>query len=402
MKCYIIDTLIGIFAIDENGNPVSFLNFNNNDDKIIEFFIASERNIIIPEYQNFILELKDSGFDTFLFDCDNLKGVSEELNINCVLDKHSLEFKNFRLNLLNNLKKFGINISIEDLRDKYKKISQALVINRLRDVGTKGDIIIIQVSETLDIIKKSISLLAGRLREWYGIYFPELTDKIVENIIVLARLVSVIGTKENYTVENLKKNFDFKDSLIKKLVLKASESIGANIDIIMIQKFADQILSLDKYREELEEYLSRLMEQTAPNINALIGPLVGAKLIAKAGSLRRLAFMPASRIQLLGAEKALYRFLKTGEKRPKHGLIFQWNWIRSSKPWIRGKISRMVAGKIGLCAKIDYFSGQFIGDTFAKEINEKIKELEKKFPEPTKQKKISKLKTKTSKKRKRK
>ncbi|MHA1755418.1 MAG: hypothetical protein ACTSVV_01515, partial [Promethearchaeota archaeon] len=309
MKCYIIDTLIGIFAIDENGNPVSFLNFNNNDDKIIEFFIASERNIIIPEYQNFILELKDSGFDTFLFDCDNLKGVSEELNINCVLDKHSLEFKNFRLNLLNNLKKFGINISIEDLRDKYKKISQALVINRLRDVGTKGDIIIIQVSETLDIIKKSISLLAGRLREWYGIYFPELTDKIVENIIVLARLVSVIGTKENYTVENLKKNFDFKDSLIKKLVLKASESIGANIDIIMIQKFADQILSLDKYREELEEYLSRLMEQTAPNINALIGPLVGAKLIAKAGSLRRLAFMPASRIQLLGAEKALYRFL---------------------------------------------------------------------------------------------
>lgn len=94
--------------------------------------------------------------------------------------------------------------------------------------------------------------------------------------------------------------------------------------------------------------------------------------------------MPASRIQLLGAEKALYRFLKTGEKRPKHGLLFQWNQIRSAKPYHRGKIARVVAGKIGLSAKVDFFSGDFIGDVFSKEIEGKIKEIEEKYPNPPK------------------
>jgi nucleolar protein 56 len=158
--------------------------------------------------------------------------------------------------------------------------------------------------------------------------------------------------------------------------------MGANVDLSIIQNYADQIISLDAYRQELEEYLDSVMEKAAPNINALIGSLIGAKLLAKAGSLQKLAYMPASRIQLLGAEKALYRFLKTGEKRPKHGLIFQWNQIRSAKPWIRGKIARVVAGKIGLSAKVDFFSGEFIGDALLKEIEDKIKEIEKKYPNP--------------------
>ena len=96
--------------------------------------------------------------------------------------------------------------------------------------------------------------------------------------------------------------------------------------------------------------------------------------------------MPASRIQLLGAEKALYRFLKTGEKRPKHGLIFQWRQIRGSKPWLRGKISRVIAGKIGLASKVDYFGGEFMGDILLKDIEEKIKEIELKYPNPPKKK----------------
>jgi len=126
------------------------------------------------------------------------------------------------------------------------------------------------------------------------------------------------------------------------------------------------------------------MEKTAPNVTTLVGSLIGAKLISKAGSLQKLAYMPASRIQMLGAEKALYRFLKTGEKRPKHGLIFQWNQIRSAKPYLRGKIARVVAGKVGLSAKVDYFSGEFIGEKLSIDISKKIKELEKKYPNPPK------------------
>ena len=169
--------------------------------------------------------------------------------------------------------------------------------------------------------------------------------------------------------------------------------MGADINLNIIKNYANQILSLDEFRQELENYLDSLMEQVAPNLNVLVGSLVGAKLIAKAGSLKDLAYMPASRIQLLGAEKALYRFLKTGEKRPKHGLIFQWNLIRGSKAYHRGKISRVISGKIGIATKVDFFKGEFIGDTLARDVEEKIKEIEKKYPKPPIKKSEHKIKS---------
>ncbi|GAH01468.1 unnamed protein product, partial [marine sediment metagenome] len=162
------------------------------------------------------------------------------------------------------------------------------------------------------------------MREWYGLHFPELTDKLVEDNVLIAKLISVLGKRDNFTYEKINQEFGFKEARIKVLQNLASQSMGADIDLRIIKKYANEILSLDDFRQELEVHLDTLMERVAPNLLALVGGLVGAKLIAKAGSLKKLAFMPASRIQLLGAEKALYRFLKTGEKRPKHGLIFQW------------------------------------------------------------------------------
>jgi nucleolar protein 56 len=100
----------------------------------------------------------------------------------------------------------------------------------------------------------------------------------------------------------------------------------------------------------------------------------------------------------LGAEKALYRFLKTGEKRPKHGLIFQWNLIRGSKAWNRGKISRVISGKIAISAKVDYFEGEFVADVLSKAINEKIREIEKKYPKPPLKRSEPKTKTRYNKK----
>ncbi|MHA1150222.1 MAG: C/D box methylation guide ribonucleoprotein complex aNOP56 subunit [Promethearchaeota archaeon] len=385
MKCYIIDTLIGILAFDDNGNPLGFNNFNDEDQKIIEFYEALENGLVAEEIKKLFLELKDSGFSEFIFDNKKLKElVTDILGIESEYDPLSLEFRNIRFNLQSKLKLLGIEISREDISKKAKFINEALIKKKVSQVGAQNDVIIIQISETLEIIKKTISLLSSRIREWYGLHFPELTDKILEDNIVIAKLIQKLGQRENYTQAKINAHFDFKEGLKTTLIKKASESMGANIDLKLIQGFADQIISLEQYRMSLEENLDDLMLKTSPNIEAIIGSLIGAKLIAKAGGLKKLAFMPASRIQLLGAEKALYRFLKTGDKRPKHGLIFQWNLIRGSKPWIRGKISRIVAGKVGLAAKIDYFSGEFIGDSLAKEINEKIIEIEKKYPEPPK------------------
>lgn len=387
MKCFIVDTLMGIFGLDETGNIVNFIDFDSDNQKIIEFYESLESKLTNQEYKNFLLELKNSGFDEFAFDNKKLEQLTfEELEYKTFLDPHSLEFKNFRLTLEDQLKKVGLFFSHDQILEKYKFINGQLIKRKVSKAGAQDDVIIIQLIETLDIIKKSISLFSNRLSEWYGLHFPELTDKIMEDNIQLAKIVLILGDRENYTKKNIEQNFEFNEEFENLLVKKASESMGANFDLNIVQDFANQIVSFDSYRNELENYLENLMDKTAPNLNAIVGPLVGAKLISKAGSLKKLAYMPASRIQLLGAERALYRFLRSGEKRPKHGLIFQWRQIRSSRYDLRGKISRIISGKLGIACKVDYFGGDFIGDSLTKEIEDKIKEIELKYPKPPKKK----------------
>ena len=383
MRCYIIDSLIGIYAIDNGGNFLNYIDFLEDIQKSVNFYNSLNSNTLSREYSNFMNELNSSGFDDFVFDNKKLKEITaQNLGYNTSFEKFSLEFKNFRFNLSDQLKKIGITKKRGEILSFFKKVEEQVIKERISQFGSKGDVEVVQIIETLDILKKSISLFSTRMREWYGLHFPELTDKLIEDNVLIAKLISVLGKRDNFTYEKINQEFGFKEARIKVLQNLASQSMGADIDLRIIKKYANEILSLDDFRQELEAHLDTLMERVAPNLFALVGGLVGAKLIAKAGSLKKLAFMPASRIQLLGAEKALYRFLKTGEKRPKHGLIFQWNLIRGSKPWNRGKISRLISGKIGICSKVDYFEGEFVADVLSKEINEKIQEIEKKYPKP--------------------
>ena len=385
MKCFIIDTLIAIFAIDETGTILNFINFNDEDQKIITFYQSLDKGFVLKDFETFILDLKNSGFNYFIFDNRKLESfTSKELKLETSLNTNAPEFRTFRFNLSQNLKKIGINISDVDLLSRVKTLEEELVRRQVSIIGAQNDIIVIRTIDSIDTIKKSISLYSSRLREWYGLHFPELTDKLIEDNIIIAKLIYILGDRKNFTVEKIQSNFEFKERRIELLEKLASKSMGATIEVEVVQNFAEQILKLDQFRSKLEEYLENLMIQTAPNLNAIVGSLIGAKLIAKAGSLKRLAYMPASRIQILGAEKALYRFLKTGEKRPKHGLIYQWNLIRGSKAWNRGKIARLIAGKIGIAAKVDYFKGDFVADLLSTEIKEKINEIERKYPKKPK------------------
>ncbi len=399
MRCYIIDSLIGIYAIDDGGNFLNYIDFLDDIEKSISFYKSLNNDILSEEYSDIMIELNSSGFDDFVFDNKKLKELTKQkLGYNTSFEKFSLEFRNFRFNLSDQLKKIGITKTRDDILFFFKNVEEQLIKEKVSQFGSKGDVEIVQIIETLDILKKSISLFSSRMREWYGLHFPELTDKLIEENILIAKLITILGKRDNFTFEKIDQEFNFKESRINMLQKLASQSMGADIDLSIIKKYANEILSLDDFRQELEDYLDTLMEQVAPNLFALVGGLIGAKLIAKAGSLKKLAFMPASRIQLLGAEKALYRFLKTGEKRPKHGLIFQWNQIRGSKPWNRGKISRMISGKIGISAKVDFFGGEFVADVLSKEINEKIQEIEKKYPKPPLKRSEPKTKISTSKK----
>ncbi len=128
------------------------------------------------------------------------------------------------------------------------------------------------------------------------------------------------------------------------------------------------------------------MGEIAPNIKELAGPLLGARLIAKAGGLKKMAELPASTIQVLGAEKALFRHLTKGTRPPKHGILFQHPWVRNAKRWQRGKIARSLAAKLAIAAKEDYFEGRFIADKLKKELEERIEEIKEKYKEPPKKK----------------
>ncbi len=209
------------------------------------------------------------------------------------------------------------------------------------------DILIIQTLNTLDDLTIQLNGLSKRLREWYSYTLPELDRGLSDNE-AYSRLIAT----KSY------------DELVKEFVGDATP-MGAPLneaDYIAVQSLARQIAELFQFRQSLLHYLESRMQQLAPNVTALAGTTISARLLASAGSLRRLAMMPASTIQLLGAEKALFRHLKTGAKSPKHGFIINHPLLQKAKKSMRGKIARALGDKIALCAKVDFFKGDFVAD----------------------------------------
>jgi len=142
------------------------------------------------------------------------------------------------------------------------------------------------------------------------------------------------------------------------LSLIKEKSRGGDItekNFVIVQSLAKQILNLFELRKNIEIHVDEQMKEQAPNISAILGTTVGARILARAGSLKRLATMPASTIQILGAEKALFRSLKTGANPPKHGILFQHATVHAAPRWQRGKIASAVAAKAAIAARVDVF-----------------------------------------------
>ncbi len=199
-----------------------------------------------------------------------------------------------------------------------------------------------------------------------------------------ARIITKLGGRENLTMENLEKE-GLPKAKAEKIAKAAKKSMGAELgdeDIDQIQAICENVLELYEMRQSLEKYTDSVMEQVAPNINAIAGPLLGARLIALAGGLRDLAKMPSSTVQVLGAEKALFRALRTGTRPPKHGIIFQHSLLQEAKPWQRGKVARGLAGKISIAARVDAFSGRYRGDELEADLEGRIEEIREKYGEP--------------------
>jgi nucleolar protein 56 len=230
--------------------------------------------------------------------------------------------------------------------------------------------VIAQTVQLLEELDKSLNVLSGKLREWYGLHFPEL-DRIVGDHRTYAELISKFGSREGITTKEL--------SAMKlrgksnKIVSASENSMGAPLlpeDEEQMKRLAENLLSLYSYRAELERHISRVVEEVAPNLSKVAGPVLAAKLIEKSSGLRKLAMMPSSTVQVLGAEKALFRAKKTNAKPPKHGVIFQHPYIHTKPRRERGRAARNLASKLSLAARADAFSGNAIGNELRRELEE--------------------------------
>ncbi|KAK2872447.1 hypothetical protein QQF64_017940 [Cirrhinus molitorella] len=243
----------------------------------------------------------------------------------------------------------------------------------------RADNMIIQSIALLDQLDKDINTFSMRVREWYGYHFPELIKIVSENSIY-CKLAKLIGNRKELTEEMLEAIEEITmDSGKAQAILDASRSsMGMDIspiDLINIESFSSRVVSLTNYRQELQEYLRSKMGQVAPNLAALIGDVVGARLISHAGSLTNLAKYPASTVQVLGAEKALFRALRTRGNTPKYGLIFHSTFIGRAAAKNKGRISRYLANKCTIASRIDCFSEvptSVFGDKLRDQVEERL------------------------------
>lgn len=246
-----------------------------------------------------------------------------------------------------------------DIRAMQLGLSHSLSRYKLKFSADKVDTMVIQAVGLLDELDKEINTYAMRVKEWYGWHFPEMQG-IVNDNAQYAKVVLAAGFRTN--IKNTDMSSIFEDETHEKQIKDAAEvSMGtevAELDIINIQSLAEQVLSMTEYRIQLFEYLKNRMNAIAPNLTILVGELVGARLISHAGSLMNLAKQPASTVQILGAEKALFRALKTKHDTPKYGLIYHASLIGQAAPKDKGKISRVLAAKASLATRVDALSDE--------------------------------------------
>uniref|UniRef100_A0A7S1L7E6 Nucleolar protein 56 n=1 Tax=Alexandrium catenella TaxID=2925 RepID=A0A7S1L7E6_ALECA len=270
------------------------------------------------------------------------------------------------------------NLNELDLDKARLGLGHSFSRNRMQLDPNRQDKPIINCIALLDNLDKNINTFAMRVREWYAWHFPELT-KIVTDNIAYAKVARVVRLRDSFApTENKDKLVeacgaeDVANEICKAMRMSMGQDI-VEMDMTNIDHFALEVIKLSEMRKSLHEYLKAKMDLVAPNLSALIGEIIGARLISHAGSLTNLAKYPASTVQILGAEKALFRALKTKGNTPKYGLIFHSTFIGRAQQKNKGRISRYLANKCSLASRIDNFSDE-ASTVFGEKLRDQVEE----------------------------
>jgi nucleolar protein 56 len=381
VKATIVESFMGVFGFNEKNVIIEKKLFPKDPVKTAERLRKLEEGKSLEEIIALVKALQTEGYTHFVFENQELaRSINKTLGIEVSVEPSSEAGRIFREHSIKFALELGFVEKPEQFHVQVHKVSIELAKMKVKKTVEKRDLQAAQVSLSIDDLDKSLNLFMSRIREWFGLHFPEL-DRLLEKHETYARLVVNLGRKENFTIENLE-NEGIPSNKSESIVKVAEASMGADIsddDLGQIQEMSRKVLELYAVRQSLEKHVEIIMDEVAPNTKAIAGSLLGARLIAIAGGLLNLAKLPASTMQVLGAEKALFRSLKTKARPPKHGIIFQHPLIHDAKRWQRGKIARALAGKLSIAARVDAFNGNYAGDEIKADLEKRVEEIKERY-----------------------
>jgi len=374
--CSVVLLELGMAAFDGGGSLVVSKKFDN----AIRSYRLLKSGVNLDEIRWFIEKLRS--FEPVSTNDASIVAILRQAGLNSQLMSEDQQqyIQNSKPTLI---VKAGFANNEQDAMQALREFAINLSSSRVKEASEKLDLHIIQSINALDELDKIINTVGARMREWYGLHFPEL-DNLVSSLGVYAEIVSRAGLRENIIVEILQ-SIGLQDKKVEVILDAAKRSKGGDMtpeNLAIVKRLADEVIAQSDLRRVLADHIEAAMETVAPNVKELLTAAVGARIISKAGSLARLARLPASTIQILGAEKALFRALKTGARPPKHGLLFQHPLIHSAPKWQRGKIARAVASKVAIAARIDYYRHNGRDSTIYGKLKIRINEIQEKYREP--------------------
>ena len=353
MKYYLISTPLGTFAFDSSKKLIDMIWSEGTDQEKLKLFEISKgeelssnesdivRHIISKDKDaKIIFENRKSGY---MQEFPNAGGTALREDIRSIIES-SKKFRN-----------------MDEYYEKLLELTLLLTKDRIRQSVT-DDMLIIQAINAVDDIESAANMLSTRLREWYGYMNPELSEKFKQH-----------------------------EQFVSKIIESPDEKtlMGASLDEPdrkEIEVFAAALKHIYDEKDRLERYIDTKAKDALPNTTALISPILTARLLSAGGSLKKLSKFPSSTIQVIGAEKALFRHIRGTGTSPKHGLIFQAPAVNQAKKDKRGKIARMLASKLSIALKVDYFKGTFIGDKLKKNIEDRTSQIKDKNSKKTAEK----------------
>ena len=365
MTLYLIETIIGVFALDDKHDIQASYKYPN-DPKTIAKILGRLREGNAGYISELVSEL-ETAEKIISSNIRLVENLTESLNIEHGDTVQASNVFKSRLPVL--AVEYDFIATPEEYYSLNYEVSKELTHMDVHDALSEGEVMLIPAVQLLTDLDDILNSLSSRMREWYGVHFPEMGRRVRDHEDY-ANVILKLGDKENITTDALMKMTMKKKDAVK-IEDASKESMGASFDeydIKTIQSYASKTLDMYKFREELIEYISTVTIEIAPNTAHLAGPILAAKLIDKAGGMKRLGMMPASRIQVLGAEKALFRAKKTNARPPKHGLLYHHPYVRSVPRDNRGRRARSLAAKIAIAARADLFSGNFIAEELAAQL----------------------------------